>query len=64
MADTPLEKAILGAAKCVICGAGYGKCDCWAKCETCGRSYRKGETCQHGEGSDTPEVVAMGTLKL
>lgn len=39
----PLDKMILGAVKCVICGAAYGKCDCWAKCPKCGWTIQKGD---------------------
>lgn len=53
-----LDKMILASVKCVVCGAGYGECNCWSKCKTCGWSYRTGEQCR-GCGGGTREVVAM-----
>lgn len=36
------EKMIDAVMKCVICGAPYGKCDCWSKCPKCGWTIQKG----------------------
>lgn len=41
-----LDQMIKNAVRCTVCGAGYGKCDCWSRCE-CGWSYRKGEACRN-----------------
>ena len=36
--------------KCAICGAVYGKCDCWQPCDykpPCGHVHEKGQTCRN-----------------
>jgi hypothetical protein len=43
---TPIDTMILKSVKCVKCGAGYGKCDCWTKC-FCGWSFEKGTSCDN-----------------
>jgi hypothetical protein len=43
---SPIEAKIDAVCKCVRCGAGYGKCDCWKKC-WCGISYDKTKPMLH-----------------
>jgi hypothetical protein len=54
-----LDRMVLAVAKCVKCGAGYGKCGCWSKCSTCGWSYETGKQCRRCSGDSTQEIVAM-----
>jgi len=58
-----LDKMILGAVKCTKCGAGYGKCGCWSKCQRCGWMFETGKMCRNCAGDSTPEIVAMRTGK-
>jgi hypothetical protein len=57
--SSPLDKLILDSVKCTICGAGYGKCDCWVRCTKCGWSFENGTKCRHCAGDGGLEVVAM-----
>lgn len=50
---------ITETVKCVVCGAGYGQCDCWSKCANCGWSFRKGKVCRHCSGDNRLEVIAL-----
>jgi hypothetical protein len=36
-----LDAAIKAVVKCRLCGAGYGKCECWATCDRCGWMYER-----------------------
>lgn len=57
-----VDKMILGTVKCTLCGAGYGKCDCWTKCQ-CGWLFETGTTCRnpkHG-GDGQLSIVAEAT---
>lgn len=56
MTASPIDRMIMGVVKCTICGAGYGKCDCWQKCPKYGWSFEKGKACRNpehgGDGSN------------
>jgi len=60
--ETSLGKLITTSVRCTVCGAGYGKCDCWKKC-SCGWSYRNDgkDTCHNpncgGDGRLVPIAV-------
>lgn len=57
--DTPIGQMIMATARCVVCDARYGECDCWTKCD-CGWSFRKGGACRnpiHGGPAQPLEVV-------
>jgi hypothetical protein len=58
--SSPLDKLIRDSVKCTICGAGYGKCDCWVKCQRCGWSYEKKRRCSNPDcgGDGVLDVVA------
>ena len=43
----PINKMVDSVAKCVLCGAGYGKCDCWTECGVCGWMFEKGTKCRN-----------------
>jgi hypothetical protein len=36
---SPIHQAMDAVIKCTLCGAGMGKCKCWAQCE-CGWFYQ------------------------
>lgn len=59
---TSLDRMILSAVRCTICGAPYGQCDCWTK-HHCGWSFRKGTSCRNPAcgGSGELEAVAGAT---
>jgi hypothetical protein len=45
MSTSPIDRMILGAVKCVRCGAGYGECGCWStritlRCPKCSRTKK------------------------
>lgn len=68
MSDTPLDRAIFGAVKCTICGAAFGKCDCWVQC-SCGHQFERGKKCTnpiHTGGGEKKILRAthVGKLKL
>jgi hypothetical protein len=42
----PISRAVYAGVKCTICGAGYGKCDCWTPC-ACGWVFEKGTKCNN-----------------
>lgn len=58
-----LDRTILAAVKCTICGAGYGKCDCWQKCPDCGWFFEKGTRCRNCHGDATPQIMATTRRK-
>jgi hypothetical protein len=57
---SPFDRMIMASVKCTICGAGYGKCDCWKKCPRCGWSFQKGKKCRSPQcgGDGNLDVVA------
>jgi len=44
--STPIEKLIRDSVKCVKCGAKFGTCKCWKKCE-CGWMIEVGFKCNN-----------------
>lgn len=43
---TPIERLIDNSVKCLKCGAKFGTCDCWSKCD-CGWFYEKNGKCNN-----------------
>lgn len=43
---TPIFSMVDACVGCVKCGAKYGKCECWTKCE-CGWLFEKGGKCRN-----------------
>lgn len=41
-----LDRLVDQAVRCVKCGAGIGKCDCWVWC-TCGWRAERGKPCNN-----------------
>ena len=39
--ESPLASMIKSVARCVLCDAAYGACDCWATCPTCRWMYER-----------------------
>ena len=43
----PINRMVESTVRCTICGAAYGKCDCWIRCAFCGWSFEKGTKCRN-----------------
>jgi hypothetical protein len=56
---TPLDRMILGAVRCVKCGAAYGACDCWERC-SCGWTAEKGKSCGNPETTHCSTKLKYG----
>ena len=52
---SPIEQMIYSVAKCTVCGAAMGRCDCWTKCK-CGWLYEKGTQCSNPAHDDTAKM--------
>jgi hypothetical protein len=56
-----IDSLIDSVARCTICGAPYGQCDCWVKCK-CGYLYEKGTKCKNPKCNvkENPELMGEG----
>lgn len=53
--ESAIDTLVKSSVRCVLCGAGYGGCDCWVKCPTCGWMYERVLRCERCHARRRPK---------